>query len=482
MINWRSITFRLIAVYCGLLLVLGASFSLFTVLSFERYSAETMRANVTARATGVWGLISGVVANPAQVKAVIGNAFNPEAENRFIRVSVDGRVIYRSGAPADGSFNPATVPPVDVAAGPDTRVTGHLFLFARQFKAPDGRSVTIESGQSDVFAKGMEFSLLTSLVIGLPVMLLAALTASYFLIRRALAPVELMIQGAEAISFQNPRNRLPLMGTGDRVEALGLALNRMLDRLDIAYQHANRFSADAAHELRTPLAIIQGELEFAIAAGGFSLHVESAIGNVLDEVNRLTKIIESLLTLSRMDRPSAQRAYSPVDLHALAAETIDQMQLLAAEKDVTLKGPTGAATFVTGDRDRLKQVLVNLLDNAIKYNVRDGQVRVDVTATPEAARLTVSDSGIGITPENQDFIFDRFYRVSTNRGEVGAGLGLAIVKSICHAHGGSISVSSAAGAGTSFCVTLPRNASHGVVVSEPAHPPEARPREIESAA
>jgi signal transduction histidine kinase len=327
----------------------------------------------------------------------------------------------------------------------------------------------------------MEFSLVSSLVIGLPILLFLASAGGYMLISRALAPVESMIKAAEAISFNNPSNRLPLMGSRDRVEALGLALNRMLDRLDTAYQHANRFSFDAAHELRTPLAIIQGELESAVLGLGLPPESEAALGNVLDELNRLSNIVDSLLKLSRMDRPSAQRASVSVDLFDLAGETVDQMQLLAAEQQVSLKGPTGGRAFVHGDRDRLKQVLVNLLDNGIKYNVREGQVAVDVSVVGDTARLTVSDTGIGIAPENQDFIFDRFYRVSTNRGETGAGLGLAIVKSICHAHGGKIEVTSRAGAGTVFTVTLPLDLSVKPTTETPAATAPHSNRELASA-
>jgi signal transduction histidine kinase len=480
--NWRSITFRLVALYCGLLLVLGASFSLFTVLSFERYSAETVLTNSAARAGEAWNIIKDVIASPPQVDALIEQRFSPVPLDRYFRISVDGKTIYQSGQPAGGDFDAANIPLTDASAGPVVRTYGLLILYATRFVSAEGHLVTIESGQSNAFAKGMEFSLLSSLMIGLPILLFAAAAAGYLLIRRALSPVELMIQAAEAISFKNPRSRLPLLGTADRVEALGFALNRMLDRLDSAYQHANRFSSDAAHELRTPLAIIRGELEFALAAGGFTPDVESAIGNVLDEVDRLTKIVDSLLTLSRMDRPPGQRAYSTVDLHALAVETVEQMQLLAEEKEVTIQIPTGGKTMVTGDRDRLKQVLVNLLDNSIKYNVRGGHVAVDVSTSGDAACLTVTDTGIGIAPENHGYIFDRFYRVSTNRGEVGAGLGLAIVRSICHAHGGSIRVSDAVGAGTSFCVTLPCDGSQSATAHETVHEHELRSRKLESAA
>jgi signal transduction histidine kinase len=482
MINRRSITVRLLALYCGLLLLLGASFSLFTVLSFERYTRATVEANISARDAEAWEIVRPVMGNPTQVSDLIEQRFSPSAQDRFFRITRNGMVIYRSGQPVDGSFDATTIPAP--APGPRgiTRVLGRLILYTNQYRAPDGTSVIIESGQTDVFAMGMEVSLVTSLVIGLPILLLLAAMGGYVLIRRALAPVETMIKAAEAISFSNPGNRLPLMGSGDRVEALGLALNRMLDRLDTTYQHANRFSSDAAHELRTPLAIIQGELESAVLGKDLPPGAESAIGTVLEEVSRLSKIVDNLLKLSRMDRPSAHVAWANVDLFELAGETIDQMQLLAGEKQVVLKGPTGARTSVNGDRDRLKQILVNLLDNAIKYNMPGGQVVVDVNAAGGQARLTVADTGIGIAPENLDYIFDRFYRVSTNRGDSGAGLGLAIVKSICLAHGGDIQVRSSPGAGTTFSVTLPLAPSASTASAEPANRGEIRPREAADSA
>ena len=477
--NWRSLTFRLVAPYCGLLLLLGASISLFTIWSFERYAGATFQTTLAARAADVRRIVQPVLDNPAQVALFVEQRFSPSAQDRFIRISRGGRVIYRSDSPDDDSFDPATIPLPAPGAASHTRNYGRLVLYTQQFQAPGG-PITVESGQSDVFAKGMEFSLLSSLVIGLPVLLFLASAGGYVLVARALAPVENMINAAEVISFNNPSNRLPLMGSADRVEALGLALNRMLDRLDIAYQHANRFSFDAAHELRTPLAIIQGELESAVLGRALPPESEAALANVLDELNRLSNIVDSLLKLSRMDRPSGQRFAATVDLFELAEETIDQMQLLAAEQRISLKGPTGTRTFVQGDRDRLKQVLVNLLDNGIKYNVSGGNVAVDINAAGDAARITVSDTGIGITPENLDFIFDRFYRVSTNRGETGAGLGLAIVKSICHAHGGKIEVASTPGAGTKFTVTLPLDVTGKAVTDVPAAATPSPNRELAS--
>jgi signal transduction histidine kinase len=288
------------------------------------------------------------------------------------------------------------------------------------------------------------------------VLLLLTGIAGFVLMQGALKPVEEMIKAAEAYSFSDPQKRLPLIGTDPRLEALGLALNRMLDRLDAAYVHVSRFSADAAHELRTPLTIIRGELELVMGEAKASPELERAISNALEEMNRLSGMVDSLITLSRMESLWGRHTHPRIALLPLAQETMEQMNLLAEEKNIALGGPDGdPAVAVTGDRDRLKQVLVNLIDNAIKYTREGGEVRVSVTASGGKAQLKVQDTGIGVDPAYHVRIFDRFYRVSTDRGEAGAGLGLAIVRSICHAHGGTVAINSMAGKGSCLVVELP---------------------------
>ncbi len=249
---------------------------------------------------------------------------------------------------------------------------------------------------------------------------------------------------------------MPLIETDPRLEELGLALNRMLDRLDAAYVHVSRFSADAAHELRTPLTIIRGELELVMGGAKASPDLERAISNALEEMNRLSGMVDSFITLSRMESLWGKLSHPRIALLPLAEETLEQMNLLAEEKAITLHRPAGdAAVAVKGDRDRLKQVLVNLIDNAIKYTPEGGEVRVIVTSSGDKGIIKVEDTGIGIDGAQQARVFDRFYRVSTDRGEAGAGLGLAIVRSICHAHGGAVTLNSVLGRGSSFSVELP---------------------------
>ena len=450
---FRSIASRLVVSYCLLLVMLGGVFLIFTAFSFRHYTHETLTNLLANRCNEVWDNSRGLLNDPPRLSEIIERRFAPASQDRFIRIRQGGRTLYRSGQPAEHDFDAASVP---VPAPSQERVAvpvGNMLLYTHRFSHPAG-PVDIDCGQTYQFARQMEDRLATSLFIGLPILLLAAALAGYALMRRALTPVEVMINAAEAYTFNDPHSRLPLVGAEPRIEALGLALNRMLDRLDAAYAHVSRFSADAAHELRTPLTIIRGELELAAQAGA-SPDIDRAMANALEEMNRLSGIVDSLITLSRMDSLWGKRAHSSVDLRGLAVETIDQMSLLAEEKQIAISKPVGAPVMVAGDRDRLKQVLVNLVDNAVKYTPAGGTVTVNVGATADSAVVSVEDTGIGIAPEHQEHIFERFYRVSTDRGEMGAGLGLAIVRSICHAHGGTVTLRSAAGAGSCFTVTLP---------------------------
>jgi signal transduction histidine kinase len=172
-------------------------------------------------------------------------------------------------------------------------------------------------------------------------------------------------------------------------------------------------------------------------------------------MTRLSGIVDSLITLSRMDSLWGKRTHSPVDLMELATETIDQMSLMAEEKEIALLAPQGARVMVAGDRERLKQVLVNLIDNAIKYTRRGGRISVEAGSRDEHGFVSVEDTGIGIDPNHHEKIFQRFYRVTPDRGEHGAGLGLAIVKAICHAHGGTVTLRSVPEFGSCFTMEIP---------------------------
>ena len=260
----KSITSRLVLSYCLLLVFLGGAFLLFTVLSFEHYTEETITDNLSARTQEIWNTAQGLLDQPQRLAGVMERRFSPESQDRFIRIRAGDRVLYRSGDPVERDFSAGAVPLRRPPALPRAAIDliGNLLLYSRAvFRGRAASVVTIDTGQSYQFAGAVQRQLATSLLVGLPVLLLLAALAGYALMRKALNPVEVMINAAEAYTFNDPHSRLPLVGTEPRIEALGLALNRLLDRLDGAYSHVSRFSADAAHELRTPLTIIRGELE-----------------------------------------------------------------------------------------------------------------------------------------------------------------------------------------------------------------------------
>jgi len=231
----------------------------------------------------------------------------------------------------------------------------------------------------------------------------------------------------------------------------------MIARLDEALQHNRRFLADASHELRTPLTILHGGLETMIRWEGLSLEMQGALANMLEEVERLVRIVETLIALSRIETGSAHAEHTQIDLSQLAAATTDQMALLAEDKRQQLSFHVPAPVLVEGDRSRLKQVIVNLLDNAIKYTPQGGRVQLTVKTSLNEAVCEVSDTGVGIPAEAIPRIFDRFYRVDAARSREGggAGIGLSIVKVICAAHGGRVEVESEVGKGSCFRACLP---------------------------
>jgi signal transduction histidine kinase len=266
-----------------------------------------------------------------------------------------------------------------------------------------------------------------------------------------------MIEKADEISHRELNARLPVPNTGDDLERLSTKLNQMINRLEESIKNSRRFTSDASHELRTPLTIIRGELEHLLTRKDIPENIADRISSLMEETDRVIEITGALFALSRLVAGVALRENARADLGELAAATADHMSLLAEEKKIELTCTRYSPAEVEGDRSRLKQVIVNLLDNAIKYTPEGGKIRIEIRADKRHAYLQVIDTGLGIQAADLRRIFDRFYRAESARSAAieGAGLGLSIVWSICCAHGGSVSADNAAGGGARFTVKLP---------------------------
>lgn len=320
-----------------------------------------------------------------------------------------------------------------------------------------GEGLIVETGESLASALSELNRLIILLSVVFFLMTVVALSGGLVLLRRALRPVVEITRSAEHITSHSLSERLPVPRSGDEFEHLSQALNGMIARLDDSFQHNRRFLADASHELRTPLTILRSELEALVLRQDIAPDARETAGNLLEEVVRLAGLVENLFALSRLDAGEGRAEMKRFDFAQLVATTAEQMCLLAEDKGLQVLRETSTPLWVEGDRSRLKQVVVNLLDNAIKYTPRGGVIRLTVTVRAKAAALIIEDSGIGIPPESLPRVFDRFFRVDDARSRIvdGAGIGLCIVKAICVAHQGQVEVESTLGVGSRFTIMLP---------------------------
>jgi heavy metal sensor kinase len=286
----------------------------------------------------------------------------------------------------------------------------------------------------------------------------AAGLGGYTLARHALAPVDRMAERARTITAERLSDRLPVHNAEDEMGRLATVFNETLSRLETSFEQMRRFTGDVSHELRTPLTAIRSVGEVGLREHRDERAYRSIIGSMLEEVDRLSGLVDRLLTLSRAESGQAKLSIDVVDLRALADDVVGYLGVLAEEKRQTLGIECVGAPTGLGDRLVLRQSLINLVDNAIKYTPTGGQIRIRILESAAGPCIEVSDTGPGIAPELRTRIFDRYYRAgSTPPGEIGgSGLGLAIAKWAVEANGGQLSLENPDGAGSMFRITLPR--------------------------
>ncbi len=463
--NPGSLRVRVTTWYVGLLATALLVFSATLFLAVKDYLLTTLKASLTAEARAIAANFLSLEESKGVewMSGEIVEAYAPEQSGRFIRITrQDGTVLYESGDSREPAIDVARISP----SAPASSASGFseirdaaqpVLLYRLPYVSVSGRRYSVETGSSLASVERVLGTLEKILLLSMPLILLAAAVGGHVLMARPLRPLVALTEHAERIGTHLLGERLPVIPTGDEMERLSLWLNRMISRLEDALDHNRRFSADVSHELRTPLTILRGELEQVLQIPHLPEQTREAIGSSLEEIDRMARIVENLLAIARLQSGADGMERKRVDLGELAHWTMEQMRLLAEEKAVSLDCEESMPAPILADPGRIKQVLVNLLDNAIKYTPAGGQIWVSVLVERRHAVLTVRDTGIGIPAEALPNVFHRFYRSdkARSRESGGTGLGLSIVQAICSAHGGAVSVESQEGSGTTMRVELP---------------------------
>ena len=389
-------------------------------------------------------------------------AFVHEATRYYqIYDDADGRLLVESQGfqPLGLHFTPADVRgfageprPFDIqTAYGRFRVSNSVIL------PPSGGRYLLQTGTS-LEAMDEALSLYLDLMLwwSLP-SLLVVIIAVWWMARTAVGPLTALAVEARRVGIATLDHRLPTRGVGDQLDDVANAFNETLARLADAVGDMRQFSAALAHELRTPLAALRGEMELSLLDQRTGAELTARVSSQIEEIDRLTRLINQLLTLARAESGEIPLARQPVDLTALAAHVVEQLEPVAQASDLNLRCVADRPVTVTGDRGWLERCLVNLLDNAIKYTPPGGSVSVCVSPDDDHVRIDVCDTGVGMSPDVVPHVFERFYRGDPARSSAveGGGLGLSLVKWIVDRHAGRIEVRSGVGHGSTFAIWLP---------------------------
>ncbi|HYR71350.1 MAG TPA: heavy metal sensor histidine kinase [Candidatus Acidoferrum sp.] len=457
-----SIRTRLTLWYSGLLLVILAAIGALSYSWLRRTVHQDLDASLLTVARAIRD--TGAPDRPErEVEALLREMLGPELYDKFFRLlDPEGRPHPFGSRPRGDALPLSAAARARAARGESTleTVPGPGAEPLRVFTMPivrNGRVVDIvQVGTSVRRAEAVLDRYLHTLLVLIPLGVGLAALGGAVIARAALRPVDEMTRTARRITAEDLSRRVERPGTGDEMERLALTLNGMLARLEAAFTQTRRFAADAAHELRTPLAALRGGIEVALRAERTPEEYRRVLASSLEEVERLIRLAEDLLLLSRSSAgPDVTRA--PVDLEPLLLDVFDVGARLGQGAGVSVRTDAMASATVRGDATALRRALLNLIENAIKYTPPGGKVELGLTTGDGLAVITVSDTGIGLDPADADRIFEPFVRLDAARARDtgGAGLGLAIARSIAVAHGGTLTVESRPGAGSRFVLRLP---------------------------
>lgn len=379
-----------------------------------------------------------------------------EPDRVFEVWSATGEQLHRSGAAV-------ALPPAALAAANSSyhyetvTANGERWRTIASPVTVGGHAVTLRVSRSEERVLEQLWEVLVVLVLGLPLVVLMAGVGGYVLARRALQPIDNLANEAHRITAEQLHQRLSVPNSRDEIGRLATVFNNTLARLESSFDQLRRFTADASHELRTPLAVVRGIGEAAVAQRRSPPEYEEALGSILEEVDRMSNLVDTLLRLSRGDAGTIRLTQEPTNLGDLARDAAASLSILAEERNQTLALDISDGPIAAVDRLVLREALTNILDNAIKYSPKGSTVALRVERTSDGAVIAIKDQGPGVSAEHRERIFDRFYRVdeSRTRNGGGAGLGLAIAKWAVEMHGGQITVHDGPDGGSEFRIVLP---------------------------
>lgn len=452
---------RLAAWYFVMMAVAMTALGWIAVAAMKHSIRTTVDEQLAARATEVKKLIEGA-GGAKLVEAVLREHIGTSSQEELAQISDEsGRYIVQSNWLAKRTLLPDDEA-IKITAKHklffDAVVDREPFRGMRIEAVSAGRRYRIEVAQNmDDFEEAL--ARFRRLLLGLiPAVLCAASLGGYWISRRALLPVDEITRATQEIGGRNLSARLVVPESGDELARLAETLNAMLERIDRALKQIGQFTADASHELRTPVALMRTRAELALRRPRGAEEHRQTIEELHAELVRTSVLVERLMLLARADSGAALARMEKLDSAALVAEVLEQTSVLAEAKLLKLQAELGNAEIVVdGDAQLLRQVVTILIDNAVKYTPAPGRITVRLVQEEGCARLTVADTGIGIEAGELERIFERFYRADKARSREtgGTGLGLAIGRFIAEAHGGTLTAESEAGKGSNFTLMLP---------------------------
>jgi heavy metal sensor kinase len=404
------------------------------------------------------------------------------AEGRLTRTS-DGRVTWATDAHQDAHDEEAKVYEVWSAAGEQIHRSGAATALPpialgattssywyetvvanrerwRTLAAPvtiGGHTVVLRVSRSEERVREELSEVLIVMILGLPLVVALAGVGGYVLARRALAPIDHLASEAQRITAERLHERLKVPNDRDEIGRLTGVINQTFARLESSFDQLRRFTADSSHELRTPLAVVRGIGEAAVAERRSPAEYQEAIGSMLEEIDRMSTLVDTLLRLSHGDAGTIRLSREPVDLDQLARDVVASLGILAEERNQKVTVETGSQVTVLADRLVLREAVTNVLDNAIKYGPIGSTVTISVDREINEGVMAIADEGPGVPAEHRERIFHRFFRLdeARSRDGGGAGLGLAIAKWAVEIHGGRITINGRQRGGSEFVIHLP---------------------------